>query len=130
MPRTVEHIVETHRAATALRKAGKPIWSKTIAIKDILNEEVEDRTSTEHIADVSQRIAKRFRSALPKETFDITADSYDSVITEEIEMLESYTVESFKIDIEQGAEPVELFDGTLSVIYDWADDNRVWLGLG
>ena len=29
MPRTVEHIVACHKAASARREAGKPVWDKT-----------------------------------------------------------------------------------------------------
>lgn len=127
MPRTVEHIVACHRAAADLRAAGKPIWKKRIDIKAILQEDQENE-SPEHIAAISTRIAALLRAHVPASVFDFGHEDYDEDLAEAVEAMEECTVDSLAVDAENGVEPVEMFNGWLEMIYDWADANRVWLG--
>lgn len=127
MPRTVEHIVACHQAAASLRAAGKPIWDKRINIKSILHED-QSNTSPEHIARVSVRIAALLRARIPASVLDSAHDDYDINLTETIEDMEECTVASLAVDAENGVKPVDMFNGWLEVIYDWADTHRVWLG--
>ncbi|MEG1680877.1 MAG: hypothetical protein RR326_12335 [Stenotrophomonas sp.] len=128
MRRTIEHIVDTHKAAAELRKAGKPIWNRTINIKGILNED-RSNDSAKHVADISVRIAKLIRARLPDAFFEISAPEYDFDFVDIIENMESCTVESLASDLAiAGQEPVDMLNGWLEGIYDWADRNRVWMG--
>lgn len=127
MPRTVEHIVDCHRSAAQLRSTGKPVWNKKIDIKSILRED-QTNESPEHIAAISVRIAALFRSRLPASVFDFDSDDYDGELVEAIEAMEDCTVEGLAIDKENGYEAVDMFNGWLESLYDWADVNRVWLG--
>lgn len=127
MPRTVEHILSCHRAATALKTAGRPIWSARINIKAILRED-QQNVSPSHIADISVRIARMLRSGMPASFFDIESSDCDSDFLDVVEMMEDCTEGSLAVDVSNGVRPVEVFNDWLEVIYDWADNNRVWCG--
>lgn len=127
MPRTVEHIVGCHQAATALRKAGKPVWRKRIDVKAIINEDQENE-SPEHISAISIRIAALIRSQAHASYFDIGHEDFDFDFVDAIEAMESCTVEDLAEDKANGYEAVDMFNGRIETIYDWADVNRIWLG--
>lgn len=128
MPRTVESIVENHKAAAALRAAGKPVWSRSINIKSILSED-QGNESPEHVAKVANSIAKLIRSRLPATMLDWKSDECDFDFLDAIESMEECTVKSLAEDKANGVEAVEMLNGWLDQIYDWADANRVWLGI-
>lgn len=127
MPRTVESIVENHKAAAALRAAGKPIWSRNIDIKSILRED-QTNEAPEHIAKVANRVAKLLRWRLPAAMLDGQSDECDFDFLDAVESMEECTVKSLAEDKANGVEAVEMLNGWLDQIYDWADANRVWLG--
>lgn len=123
MPRTVEHIVACHEAAAARRAAGIPIWDRKLNFKGLLS---TDETP-EHIAVVSVAIARRIRAQLPASFFDITHDDYDYDFVDAIEMMGECTVAALAEDKANGVDAVDMFNGWLETIYDWADNNRVWI---
>lgn len=127
MPRTVETIVANHQAAAALRAAGKPIWPRKVNIKTILR---EDQSSEDPavIADKANRIAKLLRAQAPARMFDSTDPDCDYDFVDAVEMMEECTVASLAVDLENGVEAVDMMNGWLDAVYDWADANRVWLG--
>ena len=125
MPRTIEHLVETHRRANALRNAGKPIWDKNIPIGSILRE--RDEKTPELLVDVATRIAATLRGRLPASYFDITHEDYDMDIDEVVEDFESYSLDGLRDLDNEGEDVFEMFDGRLEELYDWADMNRVWI---
>lgn len=127
MPRTVEHIVACHQAASALKKAGKPIWGKRIDVKSIIREN-QGNESPEHISAMSQRIAALIRSQAPASSFDIGHADFDFDFVDAIEALETCTVEALAQDKDNGCDAVSMFNGWMEVVYDWADVNRIWLG--
>lgn len=61
MPRTIEHIVATHEIAQARRKAGKPVWDRTVNIKEIIGRD-QSNDSDEHAIAVGKEIAALIRS--------------------------------------------------------------------
>jgi hypothetical protein len=126
MARTIDGIVDSHRRARELRAAGKPIWTYTVDIKTILKE--SDDTGIERICDAATRIAAALRAGLPAAFFDITSDDYEMVLDEAVEDMESYEAESLRGLSAEGIDPLEMFNGRLEEIYDWADRARVWLG--
>lgn len=127
MPRTVETIVANHQAAAALRAAGKPIWPRRVDIKAIIR---EDQTSEDPvvIASKANRIASLLRRHLPTTVFDCTNPKCDFDFVDAVEMMEECTVASLATDLENGVEAVEMLNGWLETVYDWADAQRVWLG--
>lgn len=127
MPRTVDHIVACHESATALRKVGKPIWTKKIDIKAIIHED-QDNVTPEHISAISVRIAKLIRRKTPASYFDFGHDNFDFDFVDAVESMEECSVEALAQDKENGVEAVEMFNGWLDTLYDWADVNRIWLG--
>lgn len=127
MPRTTDSIVANHLAAASLRVAGKPIWTRKISIKTILDED-KTNTSPEHVVRVSNRIAQLLRSQAPKQAFDeLHADcNYDFLDT--VDSMEGCTIASLAEDLEVGMDAGEMLRSWLEVIYDWADAHRIWLG--
>lgn len=117
MPRTIEGIVEVHRVARQLRRQGKPIWKAEIKIKDLLGNDDSNQRSVE----IAHEVAKRFRAGLPTKTFDVRSDDYDDEITILVEDLETFSLEM--------ADNInDIFNERLDEIYDWADNNRIWIG--
>jgi hypothetical protein len=127
MPRTVEHIVACHQSARSRRKAGKPIWDKSIDVRSIIQED-QDNESAEHISAISQRIAKLIRLKTPASFFSSDHEDFDFDFVDTIESMEGCTVEALAVDKENGFEAVDMFNGWLDLLYDWADVNRIWLG--
>ena len=127
MSRTVETIVANHQAAAALRAAGKPIWPRRVDIKAIIR---EDRLSEDPavIASKANRIAGVLRRHLPVTVFDCANPECDFDFVDAVEMMEECTVTSLATDLESGVEAVEMLNGWLETVYDWADAERVWLG--
>lgn len=127
MPRTVEHIVACHQAAATLRKAGRPVWAKKINVKAIIHED-QGNESPEHISAISVRIAKLIRRRAPASYFDIGHEDFDFDFVDAVEAMEQCTVAALAEDKANGVDAVEMFNGWLETIYDWADVNRIWLG--
>lgn len=127
MPRTVESIVANHQAAAALRAAGKPIWSRKVDIKAILREN-QSSEDPAVIAAKAVAIAKLLRAQVPAHLFDITHPEFDFDFVDTVEMLEDCTVASLAGDLANGVEALEMMNGWLESLYDWADAQRVWLG--
>lgn len=117
MPRTIDGILNAHRAARELREKRKPIWSRKIKIKDLLG----DDDSNENSVAVAHEIAKRFRAEMPNSTFDVRENEYDDEITSLIEDLESF-------NLQMDQEICEVLNERIDEIYDWADVKRVWIG--
>ena len=83
-------------------------WQKTIDIKkDLYNENLS-----------LKEIAKKINGFLRPET-------------EDTHYLDTLDLEAGLDLLEEAgeADDVELFDEGLTLIYDWADENRVWLGV-
>ena len=117
MPRTIEGIVESHRAASELRRQGKPIWKYEVKVKDLLG----DDDSNERAVEIAKELAKRMRTALPDKLLNVQDDDYDDEITSIIEDLETF-------NLEMSTDICSIFNERLDEIYDWADANRVWIG--
>ena len=105
MARTIEGIMASHDAATALRKAGKPIWTfKVMGIRDILQDDSLDRTA------VGAKVAKTIRAS----RWGRSLEEGDSLFSA-LENLED------TLDDED-------FNYWLDEIYDMADADRAWIG--
>lgn len=128
MPRSIDSIMAAHEAAGALRRAGKPIWTYKVDIKPILREDQRNVTP-EHVASVATRVAARLRAGLPAKFFDYSHPECDMDFLETVEFMETCTVASLAIDLDNGVPAVDMLNGWLDCIYDWAGGKgRVWLG--
>ncbi|MGG2576054.1 hypothetical protein ACQYZY_28505 [Pseudomonas aeruginosa] len=125
MPRTIERIVENHRVAADRRAAGKPVWDRTINIKEILHED-QSNTSNEHAAHVANRIGALVRSRVPAAWLEIDSDEVDFDLIEIVEGMEALKPNSY--DGEEDFTPLDDLNSMLDQLYDWADSKRVWLG--
>lgn len=117
--RDIDQIVTTHELAEQRRKAGKPIWSKKINIKEIIHRD-QDNNSPDHVVSVAKEIAALIRAKVPAEWLAFSAGSFDETLYEIVEFLEGLSIND--------DDPCEEFNYCLRDLYDWADANRVWLG--
>jgi hypothetical protein len=103
--RTVEGIVASHRAATELRRQGKPIWAETLRLGDVFHN--DDMPFIERRDAIVARIkaTRWYKGADPLE-FDGLVDIVENLATE-------------------GA--VEDFDYWWDELYDLADRDRIWI---
>jgi len=125
MSRTVEHIVACHKHASALRRAGKPIWSHTINLHAILASAKGQQTA-EQVAAVGKLLAAEIRR-LPSKYFDHADGACNFDFLNAVEELELMTAESLIRDcMDSSDEPADILDGWLDEIYHWCDRNRVW----
>lgn len=125
MPRTIESIVENHQVAAARRAAGKPIWDRSINIKEILHEDPSNE-SNEHAAKVANRIGAMIRGRVPADWLDWDSDALDEDLVNVVEGMEALKADSY-VD-EKDFTPLQDLNGMLDQLYDWANANRVWLG--
>ena len=115
MPRTIEHIVSCHHAASAWRSAGKPVWGQQLPVKTIVNAINKDDKSS--IVEGAKKIAGLVRASFPRKVeMGVEADFELIDIVDAFEAMQEVT------------DDVDSFDEWLDSLYDWADTNRVWLG--
>ena len=90
-------------------------WLTTVNIKDLLTED----DSEEAVITAANGIVGRLRTLA--DPGGSLADSLDTLTLCEI-------LNTFK-DLAENNPDVQEFNWVLDELYDWADDNRVWLGL-
>lgn len=125
MHRNLDILVESHRLAAERRKAGKPVWDRTVDVRSILKRDQEN-DSDAHVAKTAHEIAVLLRAKLPAGLLDITHADYDQRIDEVVEALEAMSEDDYADD--PSYRLVDEFNGRMSELYDWADLNRVWMG--
>ena len=127
MPRYVEQIVECHNLASERRKAGKPIWDRTIDIGSILSEVSDkygDEPDNQTLNTTAKRIADLIRAQVPESWLDVSSKDYDRELEEIVEEFDDIGLQ----DMDDGYTLMEHFNGWLEQFYDWADYKRVWTG--
>lgn len=128
MPRTIESIVASHEAATARRKAGRPIWDLTVTIKPLLHESAPEDLTVDGCARIARAIAAELKRKIPEAWRDTAHDNFNLDFEDLLERLEQATSADFEIGKDDfNLEPVNLLDGWLDELYDWADRYRVWV---
>ena len=100
MPRTIEHIVETHQIAAARRAAGQDIWDRRIRLSDIFH---NTEMSFEERRDA---IVLRIRNSRWADENETVAELLGELADTETE---------------------DEFNGPWDAIYDEADYDRVWI---
>lgn len=125
MPRTIEGLVESHRAARFRIAAGRSPWDRKINIKTILHSD-PGNTSEEHAAFVANQIAVRLRQCLSSVLLDWNSPDVDSTLLEIVESLEELRPDSYVGEDDYSA--LQDLNNRLDELYDWADRERVWLG--
>ncbi len=103
MPRTVDHIVETHRLAAERRAAGQPVWDRRINVADIWRNEA---LTFEQRRDA---IVARLRTSAW-----LAGRNASDPLVEAVDGLAA-------------ADDVDEFDGWWDEVYDHADYDRVWI---
>lgn len=106
MPRTVEHIVATHRLAAERRASGKPVWDETIDVSEVYRDEsltFEERR--DRIVAILKR-SRWYRNADPHRF-----DGVHEIIDDHLPYAETYAE----------------FNGWWDELYDHADYDRVWI---
>lgn len=121
MPRTVESIVDNHIEANKRRAAGRPVWDRTIRVKDLLTG--ESNLEPKEIAEKGKEVVKRIKMSVPKDWYEL-GDDMDWELEDIINGLDSISEED---DPEEGIFALEEFNGFLDQLYDWADGSRVWI---
>ena len=101
-------------------------WKLTIEIKDLLEVDPENETP-ERVVKVSNLIAARIRSKVPASYFDVNTHDYNFDFADSIKCMESCTLKSLEEDENNGSSAVDMFNGWMNSVYDWADRNRVWI---
>lgn len=104
MPRTVDHIVETHQLAQQRRDAGLPIWDKKIDVSAVFRN--EDLSFAERRDAIVERIRKS--------GWLDGRDEFDELV----ELVNDHLA---------FAEDVKEFDDLWDSLYDIADFDRVWI---
>ena len=106
-------------------------WVKTVDIKQFLT----DEEGYEGIVSISNNIANKFIKEFP-DYFVSDTDHYDYEFIEVILNMKDLTVDSLILELDfvqdtynRCISAVDLFNIWLNIIYDWADENRIWLGL-
>jgi hypothetical protein len=84
MPRTIETIIEAHRAARERMAAGKPVWEYQINVKGWLST-LSAKPTNEEYAACARAIGAEVRSRLPDDFFDIGSDRYCQDIVDFVE---------------------------------------------
>lgn len=117
---SIDQILDTHQLAQQRRAAGKPVWDRTIRIKDLLS----DDASEESAARIAREIAARLKRQLPAAWVE-TGEEVDVALMEVIDGMASLTADSYADDDSYSA--VEDLNNMLAELYDWADRCRVWV---
>jgi hypothetical protein len=97
-------------------------WDYKCNIKQYITEDCSDNA----IKACCEGISKELRSKLPREWLQPQSDKCDWSL---LEIVESFESVAEVVGTDEGEFILDEVNGTLAALYDWADDNRVWLGL-
>ncbi len=101
MPRDIDHIVETHRAARERVAAGLPVWDRRVDVRDVFRN--ENLTFEQRRDAIVRRIRNSGWTIEPGSTLDHVVEELGDT------------------------EDTDEFDAVWDVIYDYADTDRVWI---
>ena len=104
MPRTVDHIVETHQLAAARVAAGLPVWAERINLRDVFHNDNMTFVERRDAIVAAIRVTRWYRNV-----------DEDDWLREIVENLAC-------------ADDADEFDGWWDELYDQADIDRVWIG--
>jgi hypothetical protein len=125
MPRTIDHILDCHHAATALRSAGKPVWVASLTFEGIVPDGCEAmpaELSDDQAANLGAKYAAYLRAHPHTKAMLASGDDLD--LDDVVGSLESIgPIE------EQGLSGQDDLNDVLDSLYDWADRARVWVTL-
>ena len=129
MARTIESMLENHRAASERLAAGWSPWDYTISMQGIYPggcDRMPDELTDEQAADLGKRYALAIRNhgVVCKRKLLECGDAYDATLDGIVELLENVCK-----DPNTGDPACDELDERLDELYDWADANRVWITL-
>lgn len=130
MPRTIESIVECHRAARVRRRAGKPIWDVTLRVKDLMEpyKEFGDDLTAAQAIELSHKIGALLDAKVPAAWREANHANYSLDFEDLVERFAQASVSDFTPTKEHPDEPVDVVNQWLDELYDWGDAFRVWIG--
>lgn len=113
MPRTIESILTSHRAASERRAVGKSPWDRRIRIKHLLTDDDSDEGAQQTGRQIALVLRKSdWLAQDQKSSRERSGDSEVQLATEEFEEIED----------------LDGFNAVLDHLYDLADADRVWVG--
>jgi hypothetical protein len=129
MPRTVESIVDAHRAARELRRQGKPIWALELPLKDILARyrAAGDDLSAEQALALCTEVAGMLKARVPAAWLKSDHAKFHYGYEELFENLDQASLSDFVPTREDDRSPCDVINGYLEELYDWGDRCRVWM---
>lgn len=110
MPRTIESLVDSHRAAAERREAGRPVWDHRLRIKHLLTDDESDENA--------QQVGKEVAAIIRASTW-ARADQKERGGNSEVIMC----AEEF-----EDVDDLDHFNAVLDHLYDLADADRAWIG--
>lgn len=115
MTRTLESIVDNHRAATERRKAGRPTWDYRLNIRHLIVRLQDDPEAS--IQEVSKQIASLIRTSAWAKADEKAIETRGGIISEVMTCAEEFEEVTDEDD----------FDAILDRLYDLADADRAWV---
>lgn len=116
MPKTLESIVDNHRAATERRKAGRPIWDYRLRIADLITKLQDDPETAPE--EVGRQIGARIRTSGWAKADEKSVEESGGITSEVMQCAEEFEEVSDRED----------FELILDRLYDLADADRAWIG--
>lgn len=113
-----DHKVAMHQLVSARKKAGLPVWAYHIRIKHLLD---YDDPTDETAIEIAGKLESILRKHLPEKLFNDNDDDYNEDLVEVCEFLHD-------IANRQCDNSLDDFNNALTILYDFADYNRIWLG--
>lgn len=107
-------IASSHLNARAARREGKGIWVSNLQIKNLVEEDTDDPLI---IVSSSHKIAAEMKAQLPEEHFH--PDSFDFDLKDAFEFFTEASEEDENLPDD--------YQYNLSMLYNWADKNSVWI---
>lgn len=127
MPRTVEGIVECHKAATERRAQGRPVWNHHIEIKKLFSK--DDYPTNQAMHDTSKGILEVLRNKFKGRLEPADMGSFDMDLDDVVQYFQEIVDTAPKRGLEKrDSETLEALNEALDMLYDWADRARVWVG--
>jgi hypothetical protein len=119
MPRTIDSILASNKAANERRETGKPVWDGTIKLKDLLS---NDDLDIDQIIALGKSVAARIRIGAPKKWQNMGED-FDFNLDDIIRGFDSLFIDENGTKKDLLAE----FNGWMEELYDWSDRARIWI---
>ncbi len=129
MPKTIELMVDCHRAAEERRRQGRHIWDLNLPLKALLSEYegLGEEMTVEQAIELSHRIGAMLNAGVPAQWHTPEHRNFSFDYEEMFERFAQADASDFTKTADFNEEPVDVIDEWLDELYDWGDRCRVWL---